>query len=88
MDDGRTISYLTDDRNYSIQPNHTYLLFLDEEHLGDFFVIRKSWDVTDGIVRPNSAFEVERAGKGQSRLAGLPVAAAISEIKNAATLDK
>lgn len=82
-ENGQVISYLTDDRQFGIEPNRTYLLVLSYESLGDFFTLKKNWDVTDGVVKPNSVLEIERATKGQSRLVGLPLAAAVSELKKA-----
>ncbi|MDQ2711113.1 MAG: hypothetical protein M3Y24_02570 [Acidobacteriota bacterium] len=88
LSDGRIISYLTDDRQYSIQPDHTYFLLLGHQNLGDFYVLEKSWDVTGGVGKPNTPFEVERANKGQSRLTGLSVDAAVSELKKMASISR
>lgn len=45
---GRTISYLTADREYYIQPGQKYLLVLSYNALGDFFTLAKTWVVLTG----------------------------------------
>jgi hypothetical protein len=69
--DGKTISYLTDPRKFSIQPQRTYLLVLGYHIDGDFYKIDRSWDVSDGMVRVNSEVEQKRVQEGRSTLVGL-----------------
>jgi hypothetical protein len=69
--DGKTISYLTSPRAFSVQPHHTYLLVLSYYADGDFYKIDRSWDISDGVVRVNSEVEQKRVQEGKSTLVGL-----------------
>ena len=69
--DGQIISFLTQPRAYSIQPNGTYLAILNYKNNGQFYTLDKTWDLSDGITRPNSSLEKDRADRGQSTLVGL-----------------
>lgn len=81
LGDGRVLSYLTDPREYALQPSRDYLLVLTHVPSGDFFTVDRNWDITDAIVKPNTWHEAILAKKGRSRLSGLSVEAAISEVK-------
>ena len=81
LPNGRFLSYLTDPKAYALQPDHTYLLVVTYKPSGQFFVLNKSWDVTTGVVRPNSSHEATRYAQGRSHLVGLPIDVAVSEIK-------
>jgi hypothetical protein len=51
-DEGSILSFLIDPKQYFIQLGRTYLLILDYHSLGDFFILGKMWDVSDGTARP------------------------------------
>lgn len=74
LPDGRTMSYLTHPKSFFVRPGRTYLLALEYRAAGDFYFIYKTWDLSDGRVRPNSLPEVSRARRGEARLAGLTTA--------------
>jgi hypothetical protein len=57
---------------FFIQPQKHYLLVLSYHSDGDFYTLAKSWELSNGIVKPNSKLEQLRATKGKSTLAGLP----------------
>jgi hypothetical protein len=80
---GAIVSYLTDGQDYSLQPNHSYLLILKHQPKGDFFTVEREWDITGGVARPNSPYEAERLAKGKSRVSGLLVPDAIAEVRKA-----
>ena len=69
--DGEIICYLVDPEEYFIQPNRTYLFVLSYNPSGDFYSLAKDWDLTTGVVKPNSRGEQVRADRGQSSLVGL-----------------
>jgi hypothetical protein len=71
--DGTVISHLTQPRTYFIQPGRTYLLAIGYRVDGDFYNPGESWDLTDGVVRPNTAAAVDKARRGKSTIAGLSV---------------
>jgi hypothetical protein len=50
---GVTLSFMTQPRRFSINVGKTYLLAMSYHTNGDFFIVGKAWDVTDGIVRAN-----------------------------------
>lgn len=71
---GRVISYLVDEpRSYDAQPGHTYLLLLQHHAAGNFYTDVRRWDLTDGVVRPDSDLERYRAEHGKSEIEGLKV---------------
>jgi hypothetical protein len=65
------ISYMTQPRRYFLQPARTYLLTLQYHSDGDWYSESNSWDLSSGIVRPNSLLEVEREREGKSSIANL-----------------
>jgi len=69
--DGKVISYLTDPRQYFIQPQRTYLLVLSHHADGDFYSLAGDWDISDGVVRVNSKVGQQRSKEGKSTLVGL-----------------
>ena len=72
---GGVVSYLVDEpRAYDDQPNHTYLLLLQYHAEGSFYVEARRWELTDGIVSPDSQLEKHRSEKGNSEINGLTVA--------------
>jgi hypothetical protein len=68
---GQIISYLTQPRAYSIQPNKAYLLVLGYYAEGDSYGLAKDWDITDGTVKANTALDMQRAKDGKSTLVGM-----------------
>jgi hypothetical protein len=69
--DGRDMSFLTHPRAYFVQPGKTYLLVLEYHADGDFYILGKSWDLSDGTVRANSGIDRKRETEGRSTLLGL-----------------
>ena len=54
-------------------PGHRYLLVMSYEPKGDFYDGTADWNISDGVVRPNTDFTRALAKEGRSRLNGLPV---------------
>jgi len=52
---GAVLSFLTQPRHYSVSVGKTYLLAIGYHSEGDFFMLGKDWDVTDGVVKANFA---------------------------------
>jgi hypothetical protein len=50
---GAVLSFLTQPRQYSVSVGKTYLLAIAYYSEGDFFMLGKDWDVTDGVVKAN-----------------------------------
>jgi hypothetical protein len=67
---GDTLSYLVDPEDFFIQPQKRYLLVLSYHSDGDFYTFVKNWDLSDGVVKPNSKVEQIRAAKGKAILSG------------------
>jgi len=68
---GQVFSYMVQPRRYSVKPKGTYLLVVGYTADGDFYTEVASWDLSDGIVRGNSAKEAARQARGESTLIGL-----------------
>jgi hypothetical protein len=66
-----TISYLTQPRSFFVQPGKTYLFVLGYHAVGDFYMVGKDWDLSDGTARANSSLDLRRQGAGTSILIGL-----------------
>lgn len=66
-----TLSYLIDPEQFFIQPQKRYLVVLSYHSDGDFYTLAKNWELSNGVVKPNSKIEQSRAAKGKSSLAGL-----------------
>ncbi len=73
LNDGRVISFLIrhEDVDFSLQPDHRYILFLQNHRKGDFFTLERSWELKNGIALPYSAVDAKRMKEGTSQLAGL-----------------
>jgi len=73
LNDGRVISFLIryEDGDFSLQPDHRYVLFLQNHRRGDFFTLEGSWELKNGMALPNSAVDAQRMEEGKSQLAGL-----------------
>jgi hypothetical protein len=68
------LSYLVDEPlAYDAQPGHTYLFLLEYHPEGNFYTQSKRWELTDGVVRPDSELEQYRAEHGKSEINGLKV---------------
>jgi|GEM_PF-2181592 len=52
---GNALSFLTQPRQFFIQPGRTYLFVLGFKPFGDFYMLAKTWDLTNGVVEPNFA---------------------------------
>ncbi len=70
---GRVLTYNTQPIAFCLQPDHKYLLVLSYHRDGDFFIVGSDWDISDGIVRPNTEPGEFRAKHGLSSLNGLTV---------------
>jgi hypothetical protein len=81
---GSTISYAVQPEQYDFQPGHTYLVQLGFHADGNFYTggyrTGKRWDLTDGLVRPNTQALVHRAAHNSSELNGLKVHDAIQHL--------
>jgi hypothetical protein len=71
LKDGRILSYGTQPVPFSLQPDHKYLLMLSYYREGDFYLVADDWDISDGIVLPNTRPGEYRAQHGLSALSGL-----------------
>jgi hypothetical protein len=50
---GMVLAFLTQPRRFSVSPGRTYLLAMSYHADGDFFILGKHWDVTEGVVKAN-----------------------------------
>jgi hypothetical protein len=69
--DGEIISFLTQPRAYSIQPGGTYLAILEYRSKGQYYALGTTWDLSEGLTKPNSPLEKDRTERGKSTLVGL-----------------
>lgn len=65
------LSYLTDPKEYFIQPGKRYLFVLSYHPRGVFYSSVRTWSISGGTVRPNSRAEQARANAGESHLVGI-----------------
>jgi len=71
-------------RRYDLQAGHKYLLcLLPPDNNGGTFTTEKWWDITSGKVQPDTQDEVERAVRGESKLAGMTVSDLIKYLQTA-----
>ena len=82
---GQEISYVTNPSYDSLQPGHTYLVVLIYHADGDFYYDQQSWDISDGIVRPNSIRSQYFASHGLSTISGLTTAEMLRTVKKQLT---
>jgi hypothetical protein len=59
------------DKPFELQPHHRYVVFLRHLASGDFYSLDQSWELSGGVVYPNSAGNVERAKAGASLYSGM-----------------
>lgn len=71
--DGRVISYLTQPRDFFIQPFHQYLVDLSYHAAGDFFTKGPDWEVIDNVLHANDPYYIRLAKDGKSWIDGLTV---------------
>jgi hypothetical protein len=69
---GQLVSFLTQPRELFLQPGRKYLLVLSYRSVGDFYTVARHWDISDGVVRPNTSMEQMRAKNGRSSLSDIP----------------
>jgi hypothetical protein len=70
---GRTLHYLTQPQEVFLRPGMRYLLVLSYHSVGDFYTLGDDWDLSGGIVRPNTIRGQLVAREGRSSLSGLTV---------------
>ena len=70
---GRVLTHDTQPIRFSLQPDHKYLLVLEYYRAGEFYGVMNDWDISDGVVRPNTRPGEYRAQHGLSALSGLTV---------------
>jgi len=70
---GKTLSYKTGPREWSLQPEHSYLMVLAYYKEGDFYLVTDDWDISDGVTRPNDCRTDYWERTGRSSLSGLSV---------------
>lgn len=69
---GKVLSYLVGNPlPYDTQPGHTYLFLLQYHSEGNFYTEGKRWELSDGVVKPDSDLEQYRAEHGKSEINGL-----------------
>lgn len=68
---GGNLSYLVDPQDFFIQPGKRYLLVLSYNADGDFYTLVKNWELSGGVVTPNSKLEQTRAAQGKAALASV-----------------
>ncbi len=56
-----------------LAPDHKYLLILSHHPKGDFYTLTDDWDISDGVVRPNTDRTRVLAKEGRSSLSGINV---------------
>jgi hypothetical protein len=56
-----------------LAPGHKYLLVMSYEPKGDFYRLADDWDISDGVVRPNTDRTLAFAKEGRSSLSGVRV---------------
>jgi hypothetical protein len=67
---GQVISYLTRPQNLFLQPARTYIMVLSYQKLGDFYRLGNNWDITNGVVKPNTHFDQMIFEQGRSSISG------------------
>jgi hypothetical protein len=67
---GDILSFLTQPRKYFVSTGRTYLLAVSFHPTGEFFMLGKGWDLSDGVVKPNFS----RSAGTPATLDGLTVA--------------
>jgi len=72
IESGAVLSFLTDPREYFLQPAHSYLLAMSYVNEGNFYLIGKSWDLTSGVAQPNFK------AKANSKIDGLTLSQLIN----------
>ena len=56
-----------------LAPGHKYLFVMSYHPKGDFYEEATDWDISDGVVRPNTDRNREMAKEGRSSLSGVSV---------------
>jgi hypothetical protein len=69
--DGKVISFLTNSREYFLQPRRTYLLVLTYQPDQELFVVSGNWDITSGVVSANSSADRALELRSGSKIIGL-----------------
>lgn len=64
LSNGSKLSFLAGPRPYGLVPHHRYVLFLKHIAEGDFYLLDKSIDVTEGYASPNDPDDVVADQKG------------------------
>ena len=62
---------LADPKEYFIASYKKYLFILSYRARGDFDTIAETWDLSTGVVKPNSGAEEEKVKAGRSSIVGL-----------------
>jgi len=65
------ITFETDPREYFMQPGKTYLLSLHYMADGDFYVGTAAYEISEGVVKPNSYMARAMAKRGLPTIVGL-----------------
>jgi hypothetical protein len=69
---GRVVSFEVVPIDLAVRLGHKYLLFLQYNRSGNFYTILKSWEITKGIMVPNSHLDKNREINHESEYAGKP----------------
>jgi len=68
---GQKITYLVQPRELFLQPNRKYLLVLFYKPSLNLYLAADNWDISDGVVRPNTPKSRDIAKEGRSIVSGL-----------------
>ncbi|HLJ88663.1 MAG TPA: hypothetical protein VKZ53_17720 [Candidatus Angelobacter sp.] len=80
--DGAIVSFLVEPERHSVQPGRTYLLAGRFDGTTHYFTIDKIWDVTSDKVVPITRDEINRAARGESKLAALSTDQAVQYLNS------
>ena len=81
MPDGTTKTYNLRFVPYPPQPEHSYLLELNYNKSGDFFLINKMWDISSGYALPAGVIEAGHYIDGDAVVGGLSSAEAVAKVR-------
>jgi hypothetical protein len=81
--DGSVRSSAVNPKQFSAQPDHTYLLHLLYKPTDAVFTTWQRWEVSDNVLIPDDPDTFRRAQQGKSMLAGTTVAEASAHIRAA-----
>jgi hypothetical protein len=76
------LSYCIQGKDFPLEPNIKYLIFLNHQPTLPFYVYMKAWNVDKGALEPTTAFDAYRISQGRSSHAGKSLKSAINELSS------